>query len=524
MRKISNIITLFLVLTILGLCLSACSKEKRTYNSDNFIEDTSSPKIVKEKITLRMFVPKSPLHGEWEDMALFKKMEEVTNIHVDFEEVAISAYTDKKSFKWNDSKNPIDAFFLANTLGEITMSKDKLYSLNEDIEKYAPNYKRYLEKYPEMKRITTLEDGNMYTFSTINIMGGDSAKQYINVEWLKELGLPIPNTIDEYYNALKAFKNNDMNGNNRYDEIPLSYITADQSKNFLMSAFGYVGTGIEVNNSNDEIVYVPTTNNYREYLKFTNKLYNEGLIDKNIYSNKESDLAYKGKKEMLGSFSSSGAFLVVGNELDNDYSAIPPLTSTINDEKVWYQFGYQCEPTTIMIPKSTPYHKEIVRWMDMFYSEEFEILQSYGEEKIHWSWDNEEKTGWQFNIPENMEREQYRATITYQAGLGGAIVLTDFGRKESSPQNQKIYSELAIYEPYMKVPIPILHFNREEMQVIADLEAQLNTYMVTTEANFIKGILDPNNDKDWNKHINALNKIGVDKLVEIYQNRYSQYK
>ena len=76
---------------------SACGKKKRAYDPNNFIADTNNPQIVKEKVTIKLFVPKSTLHGSWEEMKLFKKMEELTNIHIDFEEVPMAAYQEKRA-------------------------------------------------------------------------------------------------------------------------------------------------------------------------------------------------------------------------------------------------------------------------------------------------------------------------------------------------------------------------------------------------------------------------------------------
>ena len=520
MKGLYRVLIIFLVVCMV-FSTTACKKGNRPYDPNNFIEDTSNPQIVKEKVTIKLFVPQSTLHGEWEDMKLFQKMEEWTNIHIEFQEVPLAAYNEKRSLAWNDST--IDGFFLSNSLTEIIMSKSSLRELSDTIGKYAPDYCAYMEQYPEMRRVSTLSDGGIYSFATINQNGGDAAKQYINKRWLEDLGLDMPQTTEEYYNVLKAFKEQDPNGNGRNDEIPLSMITADQTRNFILSAFGYVTNGIEVNASGDGIVYVPTTDNYREYLKYMNKLYAEGLIDKSMYSNKDSDLAYMGQNEMLGSFSSSGAFLVVGNDLDNDYTAVGPLTSSVNSKKMWYQFSYESEPTALIINKSSPYYRELVRWMNVFYTKEFEILQSYGEEGTDWSWDDTEKTSWTFNVPSGMEREQFRATLTYQAGLGGAIVLTDFGRKESSEQNQKIYAEADTYKPYLKVPVPIMQFTLEEMQTIASLETDLSTYMITTESNFITGKKDPSSDLDWAEHLDALERMNVAKLVSIYANAFGRY-
>ena len=110
MKVLYRVLIVFLVVCMV-FSTAACKKGNRPYDPNNFIEDTSNPQIVKEKVTIKLFVPQSTLHGEWEDMKLFQKMEELTNIHIEFQEVPLAAYNEKRSLAWNDST--IDGFFLA---------------------------------------------------------------------------------------------------------------------------------------------------------------------------------------------------------------------------------------------------------------------------------------------------------------------------------------------------------------------------------------------------------------------------
>ena len=68
-------------------------------------------------------------------------------------------------------------------------------------------------------------------------LGPDSDIQCISIsidegrqDWLDKLGLPIPETTDDLYNTLKAFKTQDPNGNGLNDEIPFSFIFNHQIK------------------------------------------------------------------------------------------------------------------------------------------------------------------------------------------------------------------------------------------------------------------------------------------------------
>ena len=43
---------------------------------------------------------------------------------------------------------------------------------------------------------------------------------FINAAWLNKLGLAVPTTIDELTDVLRAFRDDDPNGNGLADEVP----------------------------------------------------------------------------------------------------------------------------------------------------------------------------------------------------------------------------------------------------------------------------------------------------------------
>ena len=110
--------------------------------------------------------------------------------------------------------------------------------LTEDI---MPNLCAILEEHPEIRAAITQEDGKIYGLPSGEQMttagiGADMDEAYsiytipqfsmINKAWLDELGLPVPTTLDELHDALKAFQENDMShtyyGNAAGSTIPMS--------------------------------------------------------------------------------------------------------------------------------------------------------------------------------------------------------------------------------------------------------------------------------------------------------------
>ena len=515
-----KIFILFAML-LLSLSVIGCDGNKTKYDPDNFLE--TGDKIVKEKIELTFFAPLHSLHTKegYNAMKLFKIMEEVTNIHINWVYGNVSNYDEIRASQWT-SKNRPDAFFLWNSTEEVVKYGENgtIYELTDYIKDYAPNYQAILDNNPEYKKAATF-NGKMYSTLAINDVPRDQTfKQFINQKWLENLGLDMPTNTDELYTVLKAFKTEDPNGNGINDEIPLSSASLNQTRNFLMSAFGYVSTGMEM--VDGQAVFVPTTNNYRAYLEFANKLFEEKLLDNNTFTMDERALAAKGS--LVGCFDGSAAYLIAGEANDANYSAIAPLTSSINSEKMWLGFN-TVSPSAIIIPKTSPYVKEIVRWIDFLYSEQGIMLQAFGEENVDFTWKDDSKTSFTFNVPSGMNIEEFRGTLTPSVGLGVVTYFSrDFVLKEDNEYTSRINQvvEEANYMDYLKVPVPDLLFTKEEQNRLAIIETDLEIYMAVFEQKMISGKEDIN-DSTWSAHLDNLKKLKVEELINIYNAAYQRY-
>ena len=103
-----------------------------------------------------------------------------------------------------------------------------------------PNLSAILEKYPQIKAAITQDDGKIYGLPAAEMMGTGatgaaddysihSIQQFsmINKAWLDDLGLAVPETVEELRIALQAFKDNDMAhkmyGADAGSTIPMSF-------------------------------------------------------------------------------------------------------------------------------------------------------------------------------------------------------------------------------------------------------------------------------------------------------------
>ncbi|MRN55993.1 extracellular solute-binding protein [Paenibacillus monticola] len=163
---------------------------------------------------------------------------------------------------------------------EKAMSDGYILRLNDAIDKYAPNLKKYLSQHPEIDKQIKTDDGSYYVFPFIQ--GDEMLLTYqgpiIRKDWLDELGLQVPVTIEDWYTTLKAFKVQ------KGVKAPLSFLGVPNPL-FGIESGAFVGAyGIKKDFYLDqgEVKYGPMEAGYKSFLALFRKWYAEGLIDRNI--------------------------------------------------------------------------------------------------------------------------------------------------------------------------------------------------------------------------------------------------
>mgnify|MGYP003290707548 CR=1 FL=1 len=536
MKKDLKVLGILLPLCSTVFLAAGCGGNNRQYDPNNFNE--TGDQIVKEKISLKFVVPRHHLQSNWKDMKLFKKLEERTNIHIDFIEYSVETYGDSVDTHWATNDLP-DAFFTYNSITDIASHgrNGVIYELGDYLDSYAPNYKALVSR-PEYKEHyeRSLIDGKIYSPAMINDVPRDQTfKQFLNVQWIKNIQdryfddhgeylSENPATLEEYEKILYAFKKYDANKDgNPDDEIPLSSYSMYQTRNFILSALGHVSTGFELNNG--QVGYVQTTDAYRKYLELCRKWFVDGILDGKVFEKATvEDLAREGSK--CGSFDSAAAYLIAGKDKDKDYIAVQPLTSSINSRKMWLKFSTVSEPSVVQIPKTTPYVREIVRWIDNFYGDYGLKLASFGEEGVDWQWNNEEHSSFHFNVdnkdlnPDNKSLEEFRGTLTCGPGTGIPYWSKEFVLKDDNEYTSRINEVVknAGYENYFVEPMPYIILDRNDSKKMNQLNYDISTAGTTFELKAITGkdgfVL---NDTTWNSQLNKLKTVGLGEALEIYQ-------
>lgn len=499
--------------------------------SSNF-NPTGLP-IVKEPITLKMIAGKAPTTApDWNTTMLWQEYEKMTNIKVEWEMVPNDTMTEKRNILLAGGDYP-HAFFTAGIpLADLQKYGQQgiFIKLNDLIDQHAPNLKALLEKYPDVKKGLTMPDGNIYSFPGVydpefkSVLS--SAKMWVKQSWLDELGLKEPQTTDDFYNMLKAFKEKDPNKNGQPDEIPYMGVGVDSLMNYLKGSWGLSNHGIRNANvdlqpGTEELRFIPTDPKYKEMLEYMNKLYKEKLIGEDVFTVQANQYYAKGAEGVYGATITTSPYTLMNQD---DYIGATALKGPHGDQ-IWAAIGSPlATPGAFVITDKNPNPIETVRWIDYLYGEEGSKMFFMGFEgkSYHVTADGQfEYTDEITKNPSGLTFEQ--ALIKYVVWPGGGypnVVQEKFFKgAESRPEAVETAEK---YDPYVPEEVwPAFSFTAEENEDMGTLGADINSYVTEMRAKFVAGSA---SFDEWDNYVSTINQMGLERYMEIYKNAYNRYK
>lgn len=164
---------------------------------------------------------------EVKDLAMVQRWKEDTGIEFDWQVIAADGAAEKLSLTLTAGDELPDAFwnFIGGLSGQYAVQyaeQDVFIPTQDLINEYCPTLVQILEDNPQYQKEIVTPDGNMYGFPYIEQMKGlvmTSGPLLINQNWLDQVGMDLPTTVDEFTDILYAFKEaGDLNGNGEADD------------------------------------------------------------------------------------------------------------------------------------------------------------------------------------------------------------------------------------------------------------------------------------------------------------------
>lgn len=471
------------------------------------------------------------------DMAAYKEKEKLTGIQVKFTHPPLGQQRDQFNLLISTKELPDVIYYnWADAVGgpEKMIKDGRIIRLNELIDSYAPNLKRIIESDPDVKKQIALDDGTIYMFPLLKLDAlklNATSGLIMRQDWLDQLNLKVPTNIDEWYTVLKAFKEQDPNGNGKPDELPFTGNWGPGNLTKLhdfAAAFGVIG-GFQLNG--DKVEFGPIQPGYRDFLETMAKWYKEGLIDPEIMTNDGKAFDYKVTSNLAGAyqggvFSGMGKYFNLMRDTDPNFNVTgvpwpvsPDGTSyaTFNLENKVLSYG-----EAITASADEDKLKYIVQWMDYNYSEEGSDLFNFGIENDSYVRDGEgvKFTDTIIDNPNGLTYDQALASYALSI-MDGPInqdsryldaLLFDDGQRAANAEWMKASSALTL---------PPIRLSTEEVTTSTSIMSQVNTYLNETMTAIISG---QKPITEFDTMTETIKSMDIDRAIEVHQAAYDRYQ
>jgi len=139
-----------------------------------------------------------------------------------------------------------------------------------------------------------------------------------------------------------------------------------------------------------------------------------------------------------------------------------------------------------------------------------------------WEWDENEEMRLELPVPDKFDsREDWRGTLTPNYGILAPSLAGPIEGAEQSKFDQFIDDETdEKYTPYAEVPFPLVYLTKEEQKEVNDIQVDVQSYVEQMEAKFITGVEPLDN---WDKYVETIEKMDIDRYVEIQQEAYDRW-
>lgn len=305
--------------------------------------------ISEEPISITIAAKQASYVSDWNGLPVLAELEKRTNVHVDYQMVPEQGSTEKFNVMLAGNELP-DAFLSSDFTPAQLVSNGKngiFLNIKDLLAENTPNFNKVLEENPEVKADITAPDGNIYAMPQLYMdfpsLGVN--KLWFNDNWMEALDAELPTTMDELYDLMVRMHTEDPNGNGEQDELPLSNAqnNVDNLVTFFGGAYGVCNRGdknknIDFDEEAQKVRYYPTTDGYKEMMKFFVKCYQEGLIDPELFTMDKTKLLAKGAEGKVGMFIQPNTFYETA-----DMTLTPLGEPLIGPEGRNQPYGMQCQ-------------------------------------------------------------------------------------------------------------------------------------------------------------------------------------
>lgn len=450
-----------------------------------------------------------------------KLWEEVTGIELDVltwtgeqlsASLAATDIPDAIVMPWDFPKAKVYEFGAAGKFLDFSKHLDKM-----------PNLCALIKQYPEILEVCAYPDGGMYSLPKVGWSNTNQSNLlYIRTDIMEELGWEkAPATTDELLQFIKEAQE-------KYKDNPEFKAFIPQTKSYmnwngqntlastLFSSFGeLVETGLTLDAEN-KVVLGAATEQYRYYLEYMNQLWNSGAFETGIYTmdsaSSKAAIQNGNCAISIGTYANTSSFADGVAHIE----VMEPLVSKYQGTKQWMKnpvvnfracvANANCEDLDTLLafldsfyaPHDNPLNKE---------GTVYGASLSKGVTGVNIAIDHEAKT-WT-----SLEKFSNYSDNLYTGIIGEYVPISSLHVKGKGTMEN-----LLPYAKEVSNLTALVVLSEDDQDNYADLWTDLEKYISQMHGKFITGQEDL--ETGWDNYLSRLNQMGLEEVLEIYQNAY----
>ena len=485
-----------------------------------------------EEVVIHVLVTTHAWTKDMEDIPSFQALSEKTGVKVVWEQVR-SGWEEKKNAILSSGDVPDVFLGGAITDADISAYQDLFLPLDGLIDDQAPYVCNMFEEKPDTRMLATFTDGNIYGLPSVKFHRPDSTSMMmINQEWLDTLGLETPRTLEEFREVLRAFRDGDPNGNGKADEIPFDF----SNNRGLFTAMNLIGaygrcaedfSGEWFGMDQGEILFLPVTEEYYQLVSYLHSLFEEGLINPDVFSQDYSQFQLKSKNPEAMTVGATLGWSIedrMGPDYAESYRVLLPLSASEEMAPYWPSHPARCkyETNRVVVTANNPYPEETMQWINEMYGEEFSVQAIYGSFGI-----GVEKTEDGYEVlpaPGGKTADEWK----WMNSLGGNAVCfasDELDSRLKPPASIALSLEqYRLYEPYFQPEediLPRLKFTREEADRLAIIKTGS---LKLVDEKWVTWIASGGIEEEWDAYLEEIGQMGFEEMMKIYQDELESYR
>ena len=479
---------------------------------------------------LSVFYTMHPLLGQFfesaADLPISAAIEEKTGVHINYNCVSfMAADTQIQLMMASGDMNDIMPLAM-NYVGGADAAVDEglIVDLTDYLPEYAVNYQGLIDYSSQFKNSVTTAEGRIVGFS---IYALDKSRIYtygpeVRKDWLDQLGMDAPVTIDDYHEMLLGFKNQ-LNV-----ETPMwIHYSGINRTNQLTRAFDINGTELLV--LDGKVTSSLLQPGLKEYLQTMHTWWEEGLFAQDFFSDtsaEEPELAVVANQYGLF-YQYATEFPELKSLAEDPNFEILSITDAVKKEgdqlKVYNGYGQDAAPAGYFnITTSCEDIPLACKWLDFCYSPDGWLLSNYGIEGVSFEYAADGTPHWT-DVINHPDVPGYVAKSTYTM-LQGAFLMhaaREFDNyTEDMIEASDIWASVEAPDGYINLP-PYITLPAEDAQVVTPVKTDIDTYVDECLIKFIIG--DMNFDQDYDTFVETLHQMNLELVLDAYQTAYDHF-